>query len=194
MKNYYEELGVEKNADISEIKKAYLSLLKKYHPDIYQGDKNYAQEQTQKLNMIYNILKDEKQRRIYDESAGLLNTKQIVENNEKINSQQKSTSSRRKVDCDGGIFSGLKNRWANAFSYDYESKENSTKNSDNKSKTNKKNNIENSKINDKNNSQKNSVPFDELDETQQKEKKLMTFYVLFVLGLIIGGLIIIFIF
>ena len=29
MKNYYEELGVEKNADISEIKKAYLSLLKK---------------------------------------------------------------------------------------------------------------------------------------------------------------------
>ena len=34
MKNYYEELGIEKNADISEIKKAYLSLLKKYHPDL----------------------------------------------------------------------------------------------------------------------------------------------------------------
>ena len=45
MKNYYEELGVASNADIAEIKKAYLALLKKYHPDLYKGDKNYAEAQ-----------------------------------------------------------------------------------------------------------------------------------------------------
>lgn len=187
MKNYYEELGVEKNADISEIKKAYLSLLKKYHPDLYQGDKNYAQAQTQKLNMIYNVLKDENQRKIYDESAGLSTPKQIVENNQQNDVHQTANSSRRKADYDGGIFSGLKNRWANAFSYDYEVDENSTKKSENNGQINNKNSQINAKKNHETPTKKHN-----LDEKQQKEKRQMTFYVLLVLGIIVGGLVLLF--
>lgn len=192
MKNYYEELGVEKNADISEIKKAYLSLLKKYHPDLYQGDKNYAQAQTQKLNMIYNVLKDENQRKIYDESAGLSTPKQIVESNEQKKTQQTESHSRRKADYDGGIFSGLKNRWANAFSYDYEEVNKSTKNAENKTQTNDKNTNKKIHKNNIKKQEKTTEQKSEFEEKQQKEKQKMTFYVLLIFGIIIGGLILLF--
>ena len=195
MKNYYEELGVASNADIAEIKKAYLALLKKYHPDLYKGDKNYAEAQTQKLNIIYNVLKDEQQRKKYDTSVGLV--KQNVENKEETKTHETTVPSRRKADYDGGIFSGLKNRWANAFSYDYDEQENSTKNSNeklqknssvanDKNKTNQKQVLETNKTNQ----QKN----DSYESKQQKEKQKMTLYVSLVFGIIILVIIFMFIF
>ena len=38
-RDYYEVLGIDKNADASAIKKAYRKLAKKYHPDLHPGDK-----------------------------------------------------------------------------------------------------------------------------------------------------------
>ncbi len=46
-RDYYEVLGVEKNADDSAIKKAYRVLAKKYHPDMNPGDKE-AEAKTRK--------------------------------------------------------------------------------------------------------------------------------------------------
>ena len=69
MDNYYKILNVSKNASITEIKKAYLNELKKYHPDIYKGDASFAQDKTAKLNEIYSVLKDENLRKEYDKKT-----------------------------------------------------------------------------------------------------------------------------
>ncbi len=63
--DYYEILGISKNADASEIKKAYRKLALKYHPDRNQGDKE-AEEQFKKINEAYQVLSDTEKRDIYD--------------------------------------------------------------------------------------------------------------------------------
>ncbi|MBO5884568.1 MAG: DnaJ domain-containing protein [Clostridia bacterium] len=66
MINYYKELGISRYANLQQIKSAYVKQLKKYHPDIYKGDENFAQEKTAILNDGYNTLKDQKLRLEYD--------------------------------------------------------------------------------------------------------------------------------
>lgn len=66
MKNYYEILGVKKDASTEEIKKAYRKLARKYHPDVNPGDKE-AEEKFKQINEAYNNLIDESKRKAYDE-------------------------------------------------------------------------------------------------------------------------------
>ena len=61
-KSYYDILGVNKNASQDEIKKAYRSLSKKYHPDKNGGDDSKFKE----INEAYDTLGDETKRRQYD--------------------------------------------------------------------------------------------------------------------------------
>ncbi len=63
--DYYEILGVERNATKVEIKKAYRKLAMKYHPDKNPGDKE-AEEMFKKINEAYQILSDDEKRAIYD--------------------------------------------------------------------------------------------------------------------------------
>ena len=69
MKDYYAILGVPRDAEIDLIKATYLALSKIYHPDIYKGDKKYAQKRMQEINEAYEILKDPKKRKNYDEKT-----------------------------------------------------------------------------------------------------------------------------
>lgn len=69
MEDYYKTLGVKRDSSLEEIKKAYLKQIKKYHPDLYQGDEDFAQKKTADLNVIYNTLKDEKLRKEYDDKT-----------------------------------------------------------------------------------------------------------------------------
>lgn len=64
-KNYYEILGVSKNATDKEIKAAYFNLAKKYHPDANPGKPNSAKK-FQEVSEAYNILSNTDSRKNYD--------------------------------------------------------------------------------------------------------------------------------
>ncbi len=54
--NYYEILYLSKNATQTEIKRSYKKLVKKYHPDLYSGDKTFAEQKIKQINEAYDIL------------------------------------------------------------------------------------------------------------------------------------------
>ena len=64
-RDYYEVLGVDKNADDATIKKAYRTLAKKYHPDMNPGDKT-AEEKFKEVNEAYAVLSDPDKKAKYD--------------------------------------------------------------------------------------------------------------------------------
>ena len=65
-RDYYEVLGVPKDADEAAIKKAYRTLAKKYHPDANPGDKE-AEAKFKEASEAYAILYDAEKRRQYDQ-------------------------------------------------------------------------------------------------------------------------------
>ncbi len=65
-RDYYEVLGVKKDASDDEIKKAYRSLAKKYHPDMNPGDKE-AEAKFKEVNEAYAVLSDTDKRAKYDQ-------------------------------------------------------------------------------------------------------------------------------
>ena len=65
-RDYYEVLGVKKDAGADEIKKAYRKLAMKYHPDRNPGDKT-AEEMFKQIGEAYEVLSDEQKRQRYDQ-------------------------------------------------------------------------------------------------------------------------------
>ncbi len=64
-KDYYEVLGVSRNADEKQLKSAYRKLAMQYHPDRNQNDKEAA-EKFQEINNAYDTLKDPQKKAAYD--------------------------------------------------------------------------------------------------------------------------------
>ena len=65
-RDYYEVLGVQKNADEAAIKKAYRKLAKKYHPDTNAGDAS-AEQKFKEITEAYSVLSDPEKRKLYDQ-------------------------------------------------------------------------------------------------------------------------------
>ncbi|MBM3749386.1 MAG: J domain-containing protein, partial [Acidobacteria bacterium] len=64
--DYYETLGVRRNATTDEIRKAYRRLARKHHPDLNPGDKS-AEERFKKVQEAHDVLSDAKKRQMYDQ-------------------------------------------------------------------------------------------------------------------------------
>ena len=65
-RDYYQVLGVARNASVDDIRKAYRKLARKYHPDINPGDKS-AEEKFKEISVAYEVLSDADKRKLYDE-------------------------------------------------------------------------------------------------------------------------------
>src|SRR5688572_26149017 len=64
--DYYQALGVDKNASEEDIKKAYRKLARKYHPDLNPNDKE-AHKKFQQINEANEVLSDAEKRKKYDQ-------------------------------------------------------------------------------------------------------------------------------
>ena len=63
-RDYYEVLGVEKNASDSEMKRAYRNLARKFHPDVNKDDG--AEDTFKQISEAYDVLSDSQRRAAYD--------------------------------------------------------------------------------------------------------------------------------
>ncbi|MCS7168782.1 MAG: J domain-containing protein [Gemmatales bacterium] len=72
-RDYYEILGVPRNATLEEIKSAYRKLAMKYHPDRNPGDKE-AERKFREVQEAYEVLSDEKKRAQYDRYGRVFET------------------------------------------------------------------------------------------------------------------------
>jgi molecular chaperone DnaJ len=66
-RDYYDILGVQRNADGEEIKRAYRRLAMKFHPDRANGDKTEAEARFKECSEAYEVLSDQGKRRRYDQ-------------------------------------------------------------------------------------------------------------------------------
>lgn len=67
-KDYYQILGINRNASFDEIKQAYRKLAREHHPDMVKdGDKAAAEQRFKEINEAYQILSDPQKRKMYDQ-------------------------------------------------------------------------------------------------------------------------------
>ena len=66
-RDYYEVLGIDKNATEADIKRAYRRMARKYHPDLNKEHPKEAEENFKKVNEAYHVLSDADKRAQYDQ-------------------------------------------------------------------------------------------------------------------------------
>jgi curved DNA-binding protein CbpA len=67
LKDYYQILGVNRDAHKGDVKRAYRKLALRYHPDQNPGNPKESEEKFKEINEAYEVLSDEHKRRHYDQ-------------------------------------------------------------------------------------------------------------------------------
>ena len=107
MKNYYEILEVNEKASQDTISKVFKMHMKKWHPDLYQGEeKIIAENKTKELSEAYNILSDENKRKEYDTE---LSQQNLTTNYEIENLRQENEMLKKDIEKRNLIISNLIN-------------------------------------------------------------------------------------
>ena len=103
--DYYSILGVMPWSEQKEIDVAYKGKVKIYHPDVYSGDKQYAEEEIKKINEAYAVLKDPFKRDEYDQllKSNTIKLKIIEISDEQKNLNKKKIIQERKRQLDNLI-------------------------------------------------------------------------------------------
>ena len=65
-RDYYEVLGIKRDASDKDVRQAYRKLARKYHPDVNPGDKS-AESRFKEINEAYEVIGDPEKRKKYDE-------------------------------------------------------------------------------------------------------------------------------
>ena len=109
MENHYQVLGISPSASIEDIKKAYFSLAKKYHPD--SGDQTEVKH-FYAVSEAYKTLSDEVKRRIYDSEIGL--EKPLEKTSASQPHSSYSSTKKRNPERDASLEAFHKNRFRKA--------------------------------------------------------------------------------
>lgn len=64
--NYYQILNLSQNASHQQIKSSYKKLVKQYHPDLYVGNKEFAEQKIKEINEAYDVLSNLEKKTEYD--------------------------------------------------------------------------------------------------------------------------------
>jgi DnaJ-class molecular chaperone len=98
LKNYYQIMGVSKDANAKDIKKAFRELALRFHPDRNAGNSEEAEERFKEINEAYEVLGDEQKRQYYDHLVGWSDYRRetiVVENIFRAFSRRKSWGCKR---------------------------------------------------------------------------------------------------
>lgn len=93
---YYDILQVSKEASYEVIQMAYKALAKKYHPDLYNGDKEFATQKMQQINEAYRVLSSQSLRNEYDQNLKQKFQQTNTQNTYSTNNQSQTTYSPQK--------------------------------------------------------------------------------------------------
>ena len=114
MKDYYRILDISINATKDEVKKAFRSLAKKYHPDRNVNDEN-ALRKFQEVNEAYEVLSNEDSRREYDKKKSSFEQKDSTGTNSENN---KSNNDKRKYQDKSESIENLNKYFESFFGFD----------------------------------------------------------------------------
>ena len=98
--NYYELLEISPAASVEVIKNSYKALAKKYHPDTYKGDRDFAEEKMKLLNEAISVLESEMKRKEYDMINGIYKGSYLSDKSGKSDDYYSDIESRLNINVD----------------------------------------------------------------------------------------------